>query len=125
MPCGCGEHEGGHEGMRDGRDGHDGLGDRLGERSVFVENNPNCGIPSDPAFPAQNFVGLGHHGRRGVLVPVVLDLHGNIANGKNFSTGPWKVPGTGLPYSNRSVLYYNNKGTFVLSRNWRRRSDFA
>ena len=82
-------------------------------------------IPGDPAFPASEFAGTGFRSRRGVLIPVVLDLHGNIATGKNFSTNRFKVPGTGLPYSNRFVLYLNNASTFVLSRDFRRRSDFA
>jgi hypothetical protein len=82
-------------------------------------------IPDNPAFPAQDFVGVGFRKRNGVLVPVVLDLLGDIATGKNFATGRFKVPGTGLPYSNRFVLFYNNAGKFVLNRNWRRRSDFA
>jgi len=87
-----------------------------------------CGrgpIPADPAFPGQNYVGGYRHTNPGVLVPVLLDLHANIATGKNFSTNGYKVPGTGKPYDNRSVLYYNNDGKFVLSRNWRRRSDYA
>jgi len=92
----------------------------------FEENfSGNGPIPKDPAYPAQNFAGCGFHKRNGVLVPVVLDLHGNIANGKNFSTGRFTVPGVGRPYNNRFVLYYNNAGKFVLCRDFRRRSDYA
>jgi len=81
-------------------------------------------IPADSAFPATNFCGCGFRSKRGVLIPVVLDLHGNIATGINFSTGRFKRPGTGLPFSNRFVLFLNNAGKFVLSRNFRRRTDF-
>ena len=82
-------------------------------------------IPRDPAFPGQEFVGCGFKSKHGILVPVVLDLHGNIATGKNFNTGRFAVPGVGHPYNNRFVLYYNNAGKFVLSRDFKRRSDFA
>ena len=81
-------------------------------------------IPADPAFPSQNFIGCGFR-TKGILIPVTLDLHGNICTGKNFATGRCKVPGTGRPYSNTFVLYYNNAGKFVLARNCQRRSDFA
>jgi len=126
--CGCGdggEHEDEH---MDGVEHIDG------------EHEGRCckdgGIPADPAFPAQNFIGHGRHGMghkiwpigykpKGVLVPLTLDLRGNLSFGRNLSTGRYKVPGTGLPYSNREVLYLNNNDSFVLSRNWRRRSDYA
>jgi len=82
-------------------------------------------IPSDPAFPGMDFVGSGYRSKEGVLIPLTLDIHGSICTGKNLSTGRFKPPGTGGPYSNRFVLFLNNAGTFVLSRNWRRRSDYA
>jgi hypothetical protein len=82
-------------------------------------------IPDNPAFPGTDFVGCGYSRKNGVLVPVVLDLLGDVANARNFSTGRFKNPGTGRPYSNTFTLFYNNAGKFVLSRNFRRRSDFA
>ena len=88
----------------------------------FEHNGP---IPSDPAFPSTGYYGCGFRTNRGVLIPVSLDLHGNIATGRNFATGKDKNPGTGAPYSNKFVLYLNNQGQFVLSRSFRRRSDFA
>ena len=81
-------------------------------------------IPGDPAFPGMNFCGCGFRSKRGVLIPVVLDIHANIATGINFSTGRFKRPGTGAPFSNRFVLFLSNSGKFVLSRDWRRRTDF-
>lgn len=95
-----------------GKNGYDGYG----------HNGP---IPLDPAFPAPNaFCGCGYKSDKGILVPVTLDLHGNIATGKNFTTG--KFPANGYaPYNNRFVLFYNNRGEFVLSRSYMRRSDYA
>lgn len=86
-----------------------------------------CGpIPNDPAFPGKGFYngGCGFKAKKGLLVPVTLDLHGNIATGKNFTTGRYPANGYS-PYNNRFVLFYNNRGEFVLSRTWRRRSDYA
>lgn len=125
--CGCdGDGMERHEDMEhhDGMDGHDG------------ECCKEGGIPADPAFPAQNFVGHGHpiyarkvwpigYKPKGVLIPLTLDLLGNLAFAHNLSTGHCKVPGTGLPYANRFVLYLNNNDSFVQTRNWRRRSDYA
>lgn len=88
----------------------------------FEHNGP---IPEDPAFPGSNFCGCGFRSNKGVLIPVSLDIHGNIANGRNFATGRFKNPGTGAPYNNRFVLFLNNRGEFVLSRSFRRRSDYA
>jgi|GEM_PF-1371130 len=88
----------------------------------FEHNGP---IPEDPAFPGANFCGCGFRTNKGVLLPVSLDLHGNIANGRNFATGRYKNPGTGAPYTNRFVLFLNNRGEFVLSRSFKRRSDYA
>lgn len=88
----------------------------------FEHNGP---IPEDPAFPCVPFCGCGFKANKGVLIPVSLDLHGNIANGRNFATGRFKNPGTGAPYCNRFVLFLNNRGEFVLSRSFRRRSDYA
>lgn len=82
-------------------------------------------IPNDPAFPGAGFCGCGFKANKGVLIPVSLDLHGNIANGRNFATGRYKNPGTGAPYQNRFVLFLNNRGEFVLSRSFRRISDYA
>ena len=81
-------------------------------------------IPEDPAFPGMDFVKCGFRTKRGVLIPVVLDIHGSIATAINFSTGRFKRPGTGAPFGNRFVLFLNNAGKFVLSRDWRRRTDF-
>jgi len=100
--------------------------------NVIYKDEGGCGegdcghgpIPSDPAFPAQHYVNY-RHGGPGMLVPVKLDLEGNIATGDNFSTGYPKLPGNGAPYNNRFVLFYNNAGEFVFHRNARRRSDFA
>jgi len=111
----------GHERIVTERLGEHGHGDG---RLVTHGHLGRGGIPADPAFPAQNFVGFERK-EKSVLVPVSLDLHGQIANGKNFATGEYKVPGTGLPYQNRFVLFYNNRGVFVLSRDWQRRSDYA
>lgn len=88
----------------------------------FEHNGP---IPEDPAFPCTPFCGCGFKANKGVLIPVSLDIHGNIANGRNFATGRFKNPGTGAPYCNRFVLFLNNRGEFVLSRSSRRRSDYA
>lgn len=81
-------------------------------------------IPRDPARPGTDF-GCGFVSRRGILIPVVLDLHSNIATGKNFANGRFPTPGTGHPYNNKFVLYYANSGVLVLSRTASRRSDFA
>ena len=112
--------------------GVEGRLDDIGAEGALVDEHFDHGrfgcaglIPKDPSHPAQDFVGCGFHSRNGVLVPVILDLLGNIANGKNFSTGRFAVPGVGRPYNNRFVLYYNNNGKFVLTRDWRRRSDYA
>jgi len=104
-------------------DGEGGFG--MGDEHMHGGFGCAGAIPGNPAFPAQDFVGCGFRSHRGVLIPVVLDLSGNIATGKNFSTGRYTVPGLGRPYNNRFVLYFNNTGRFVLNRDWRRRSDFA
>ena len=97
-----GEHENLETlGVNGGELGELGYGEEEFEEG-YVGNGP---IPKDPAYPAQNYVGCGYRRNNGVLVPVVLDLHGNIANGKNFSTGRFTVPGVGRPYNNRFVLY--------------------
>lgn len=99
-----------------------GTGDGFGDPwDGFEHNGP---IPEDPAFPG-GFRGCGFRTNKGVLLPVSLDIHGNIANGRNFATGRFKNPGTGAPYNNRFVLFLNNRGEFVLSRSFRRRSDYA
>jgi len=101
----------------------DGYADEIIEDGEFVEADS---IPTDPAFPATELVGW--HGFRddgkSELIPVKLDLHASIATGENFFTGRFKIPGTGRPYSNHFVLFLNNANEFILSRNWRRRSDY-
>lgn len=95
-----------------------------------------CGIPADPAFPNQEFVSLHEEGERiehaegplvlprrfrkneeTRLIPVELDLHGNTAFGDNY------VKGIG-PHPKTLVLFYTNRGTFSLCRNFRRKTDF-
>jgi len=116
----------------DGQEGFDGFdGDGFVDGAGFdgadgFEGGLGCaGIPADPAFPAERLIGFKSRSGKGILVPVTLDLHGNIATGKNFATGRYTMPGIGRPYNNLFTLFYNNRGEFVLSRNWRRRSDYA
>lgn len=99
-----------------------GTGDGYGYGYGFEHDG--C-IPADPAFPGQHYCGCGFKTNKGVLIPVTLDLHGNVCNGRNFATGKFKNPGTGAPYSCRFVLFLNNRGEFVLSRSFKRRSDYA
>ena len=103
----------------------DGIDGEPAEEEVLEVEEGIGPVPKDPAFPAQDYAGYGFKDGKGVLIPVALDLHGNLANGKNFATGRFTVPGVGRPYNNRFVLYYNNRGVFSLCRNWRRRSDYA
>jgi len=109
-----GHHEHGEHGFEHGEHGE----------HVWHGEGP---IPNDPSFPAQDFVGWHGHKEDGIakLIPVKLDLLGNVATGEHFFTGKYKVPGTGRPYSNRFMLYLNNTGEFILTRNFHRRSDFA
>jgi len=99
----------------------------LPEDGEYVDGYADGGVPSDPAFPAQDYVcwhGFQDDGKA-ELIPVKLDIHGSIATGENFFTGRYKIPGVGRPYSNKFVLFLNNANEFVLSRNWHRRSDYA
>jgi len=81
------------------------------------------GVPVDPAFPAHGGCGF-RPSPKGVLIPVTLDLHGNIATGRNFTTG--RFPANGYrPYNNKYTLFLNNRGEFSLCRPLARRSDYA
>jgi hypothetical protein len=97
---------------------------------IDVVDSENCGcnlggIPDSPAFPAEDLIGNERRRKDEVIIPVKLDLLGNYATGEHFYTNRFKVPGTGRPYQNKFILFLNNSGEFVLSRNYRRRSDYA
>ena len=110
------------------------------------DGRPKCGIPADPAFPDQDLIHIHREedfrenggplvtpsfahafGRRDDsverrldtrLIPVELDLHGQTAFGDNFVKHGGPHPKQPL------VLFYTNRGTFSLTRNWWRKTDY-